>query len=428
MPTSGGPNYNRSGLVFSIDPLDVQNSVPAIGCGAFVGAPAIECQISKIQVPFINSVTLTNKFSFYTAAGISYPEGNYGGDLAGRNGLYVGYDVRGGSNVYGASRSLNMWVWDNDTMSWVEGYFNGARVGGHCYDNYGGAENGWSNEMAKFSADYNRVRRVFPNSTFILVGSHACQCFRQEDIDIMVSLGAPSSVIKSWTDNSTWREFVLVGKPGLGDGNAYGWSYENYPTNSSQVAHMNFGLPIISTGALTFDGSNDYLRMTRSRNPLVSLQDDYTLLGWCNQFSGPPSPHGTIFCTEENYRSGAKLLSYYHGDSGFWIANEDGSNDYIIYGPNLQNAGWKMMAATRTTSGVMQLYIDGELYATRYDGPTGQTYMGGSDPLIGAEYHSTNGGYYGEIGLMQAYNRALSGPEILNIFNQTKQNYYNNYT
>ena len=69
--------------------------------------------------------------------------------------------------------------------------------------------------------------------------------------------------------------------------------------------------------------------------------------------------------------------------------------------------------------------LDGNLYATRYDGPTGQTYMGGSDPLIGAEYHSTSGGYYGEIGLIQAYNRALSGPEILTIFNQTRKNYIN---
>ena len=425
MPTSGGPNYNRSGLVFSVDPMDVQNSVPAIGCGAFSGAPSIECQISKVGIPFINSVTLTGKNQFYTAFGISYPESAYGADAASRNGISIGYNVRSGGGLYGASRSLHMWVYDPDTSSWIEGYFNGARLGGHCYDNYGGAENGWANEMAKFAADYNRVRRNFPNATFVILGSHACSSFRQEDVDILVSLGAPSSTVRTWTDNSSWREFILVGKPGLGDGNAYGWAFENYPTNSAQVAHMNFGVPLISAGALTFDGSNDYLRMTRSGNPLTDLRDNYTLLGWCNQFSGPPSPHGTIFCTAESYRAGAKLLSYYHGGSGFWIANSDGSGDYMLEGPTLQNAGWKMMAATRTTSGVMKIYIDGNLYATRYDGPTGQTYMGGSDPLIGAEYHSTSGGYYGEIGLIQAYNRALSGPEILTIFNQTRKNYIN---
>ena len=69
MPTSGGPNYNRSGLVFSVDPMDVQNSVPAIGCGAFSGAPSIECQISKVGIPFINSVTLTGKNQFWLDCG-----------------------------------------------------------------------------------------------------------------------------------------------------------------------------------------------------------------------------------------------------------------------------------------------------------------------------------------------------------------------
>jgi hypothetical protein len=425
MPNRGGPNYNRSGLVFSIDPADVHNSVPMIGCGAYNGAQAIQCQLSKVTVPFINSVILTGKNQFYTGFAIDYPEGSYGGDAASRQGLTPGYNVRGGGKQYDASRSLHLWVYNPDTSSWVEGgYFNGARLGGHCYDNYAGAENGWENEVNKFVADFNRIRRNYPNANYVVSGSHRASNYTNACLAILYDLGMPLGQL---TNSMGAPEWLLVGRAGRGANRPIAWAYENYSTNGGQVAHLNFGLPLISTGALSFDGSNDYLRMTRAGNPLVNLQDNYTLLGWCNQYSGPPSPHGTIFCTAESYRAGAKLLSYYHGGSGFWIANSNGTGDYLLDGPNLQNAGWKMMAATRTTSGVMKIYIDGVLYSSRYDGPTGQTYMGGSDPLIGAEYHSTSGGYYGEIGLIQAYNRALSGPEILNIFNQTKKN-YNYYT
>ena len=260
MPSHAGPNIvGESNLVFALDTYDSSNGITPLGCGGFEGSTqGVKNILNNSVYQFVNGLKLSGR-TYYTAAGISYPEWTYGGDIAGANGLYLGYNVRGGTNVYGASRSLHLWVWNNQTNSWVSGYFNGARLNGHCYDNYAGAENGWESEMTKFVNDFNTVKNTFPDCTYIILGSHACQSFRQQDIDILISLGAPSGTVSSWTDNSAWREFVLVGKPGLGSGNAFGWAYQNYPTDTSAVAHLNFGLPIKARGSLEFDGTNDYI-------------------------------------------------------------------------------------------------------------------------------------------------------------------------
>jgi hypothetical protein len=147
MGAAGGPNAASSGLVFAADAFN-RKGISPLGNDIFNTAPSVIKNIVSPSegVQQINGVYVGN-LTYYTAIGISYPEGNYGGDAAGAHGLYSGLNVRGGSQVYGASRSLHLWVWNNDTNAWIEGYFNGARLSGHCYDNYAGAENGWENEM-----------------------------------------------------------------------------------------------------------------------------------------------------------------------------------------------------------------------------------------------------------------------------------------
>jgi len=210
MGTSAGPRLkSRADVLLALDASDFPNSASPLGGGDFNGSTqGMRNNIDGKILPFVNGLKLTNR-TYYTAFGISYPEG--------------GYNVRTGANVYGASRSLHLWVWHRPTSSWIEGYFTGARLGGHCYDNYAGAENGWENEMTKFVSDYNNIKSIFDDCIYIVVGSHACQCFRQADIEVLVELGAPRSALNGWTDNGAWREFVLVGKPGLQDGKAYGW-------------------------------------------------------------------------------------------------------------------------------------------------------------------------------------------------------------
>ena len=269
MPSSSGPKLSaKDSLVFAMDTYDTSNCVTPLGCGGFNNSTqGIKNILNGTTALFQNGLKISNR-DFYTAFGISYPEGSYGGDAANRQGLTPGYNVRSGGKTYDASRSLHLWVWNNDTNAWVaDSYFHGLRLNGHCYDNYAGAETGWQNELNYFNADYNTIKNAFPNCTYIIVGSHACQCFDSTTIANMTSLGAPNSTISSWSDNSTWREFVLVGKPGLGSGNAYGWTYENYPTNPGQVANMNLSVTPKSLGILSFDGTDDYLELPTSAIP-----------------------------------------------------------------------------------------------------------------------------------------------------------------
>lgn len=419
-----GPNFNKTGLVFSVDPRDRRNT-PVLGCGNWNGAPGIKCAVSGVNTPFQNSVVVGGK-TYYTVGAKTYPEGNYGTDGLGflYQGIVNGYNTRGVSPSFYANRGMTMWVWNNDTNGWVpDSYFNGSNSNGyHTYDTWGGAETGFANNLVWFVRDYNIIKSSFPNCTYIIIGSHAADRYDAPTIQVLQSLGAPSYTT-DWNPSPGRPEWILVGKPDLGPGNAYGWAHENFTVNAGEVAHLNMGLPVNrSTGSFVFDGTNDYLTIENTNNPLKSLTSDYTLLAWCNQSASQSGPHATVFCTDYAYRGGAKLMSWYHGGSGFWIANSNGTGDYMLSGPVMGGAGWKMMVGTRTTNGVIKLYIDDSLYSQDYGAPTGTTYMTNNSALIGAEYHSlgTASGYYGEIGLMQAYNRELSETEVAEIFNKTK--------
>ena len=155
MPTSVGPNPSGdSNLVFAIDTYDFFNGITPLGCGGFNGSTqGIKNILNNTLYTFENGMKLTGR-TYYTAFAIDYPESSYGGDAASRQGITPGYDVRSGAKLYDASRALHLWVWNNDTNSWIDNgattYFRGARLSGHCYDNYSGAETGYLNERGLF--------------------------------------------------------------------------------------------------------------------------------------------------------------------------------------------------------------------------------------------------------------------------------------
>ena len=398
MGTSTGPiETDKSSLIFCVDSQDIVNSATALGAGDWSGHnQGMRDRISQVVAPFNNGVRLAGR-DYYTAIGISYPEGSYGGDAANRNGLTPGYNVRSGGKTYDASRSLHLWVWNNQTSSWVSGYFNGARLGGHCYDNYAGAENGWENEMAKFAADYNTVKTQFPDCTYIIVGSHACQCFRQADVDILVDLGAPSGTVSSWTDNSAWREFVLVGRPGLRSGNAYGWAYQNYPTNSDQVAHMNFGLPIKPRGGWLFDGSNDYVSF-----PSSNVFDVQTVTVEVVVKPATTFQYGFWF---EKGAVNTQYSLFMEGDSIVWRQADTSqytSRDYLT-----ANA-WNHVVAT-FRAGERKTYVNNILRAS--DGLNKILNTNQGAQFIGS-YNSGGYHYNGEIGIVKVYDKVLTAQEI----------------
>jgi len=405
MPSHSGPKLTSlSNLVFAIDTHDTTNGITPLGCGGFATSnQGIKNILTGTIYPFTNGMKLAGR-NYFTAAGISYPEQNYGGDIAGANGLYAGYNVRGGTNVYGASRSLHLWVWNNQTNSWVEGYFNGARLNGHCYDNYAGAENGWENEMTKFINDYTAIKNTFSDCTYIILGSHACQCFRQIDVNTLMDLGAPST-INGWTNNGDWREFVLVGRPGLGSGNAFGWAYENYPTNTSAVAHLNLGLPIKARGGQTFDGTDDYINLGSNSNWAIGGNGTIEMLVKPSNSTG----NDRLWCVNNNstsldaYLDGTTYNVYMHGGTV-------GSTT-----PLIQNA-WNHLAVTYS-GGTIQIYING-IPGTMTGTTTGYNITNSGTMYIGC-YTDLGYNLYGEVSVMKVYNTALTA-------NQIKQN-YNNY-
>ena len=412
---SGNILSGQQDAYFVVDTHNIGTGVSPIGCGGYNGSTdGVTNQISRVKSLFGNGLRLGGK-SYYTSIGISYPEGSYGGDAAGCQGLSLGFNVRIGANVYGASRSLHMWVWDNDAEEWVpDSFFRGARLGGHCYDNYGGAENGWQNEMKKFHEDYYRISGRYPNATFIINGSHACSNFTQESINILVSLGAPLSSVSGWTSNDDWREFILVGRGGLGSGNAYGWAYQNYPTNSTQVGHLNFGLPIKTLGELELDGTDDYMTFTG----ITGHQQAFgTIEAWC--YPTIISGDRYVFSIGENTVYGASRA----------LRLSDGYWSYVNYGSNTEdwnnivaanNNAWSHVVITWQGT-YIRFFVNGTEYtATR----TGLVTPQGGRMAIGCTTWSLgNSLFSGKIGSVKAYTKALSTIEIQNNYNRTKSQY-----
>jgi hypothetical protein len=407
MGVASGPNVISSGLVFAIDTAS-PNSISGLGCTGFNNAQQlVKDLITKNRtITSFNGVRLTNP-SFYTVFGISYPESSYGGDGANRHGITPGYNVRSGSKTYDASRSLHMWVWNEDTQAWVaDSYFTGLRLSGHCYDNWSGYGD-WQIELNRFNADLDKINKAFPNCTYIICGSHAAQNYDTATINNLISLGAPSGTVSSWTNNAAWREFVLVGKPGLGSGNAHGWVFENYSTNATEVAHLNFGLPAFGNNdSLDFDGTDDYISMGS-----LNLQQNWTLETICymdNSDSFGIFGQG-IFALNQ----GLHIL-YTNGSRGMIYGMYGNDNDYQNnYRPS--TGRWYHWVFTYNHSTyAKQFYADSILQTA--PASVQNQYQGSGQFNIGAIYSSPGSYANGRFAVVRMYDRVLSASEVLQNF------------
>ena len=253
MGVSSGPKIVRSGLTFAIDSGASIRGFSRNGtAGLNNTSNSIKDLITKLEMD-LSTTSYLEGIPLFTMYGITYPESSY--SPASRDGITSGFNNITSGKLYSASRALNYYVYSSDQSVWVpDSFFNGLRTGGHCYDNYDGAL--WVGEMNKFLADYATINATYPDSTHVLIGSHACDRFGVTGLrETFVDLGAPKEVL-SWPDGR--KEFVLVGKPGLGAGNAYGWAYEN--ESSGAVAHLNSAIPYENPlGNTSFDGTNDYI-------------------------------------------------------------------------------------------------------------------------------------------------------------------------
>jgi hypothetical protein len=409
MPTAVGPNtLGESNLVFAIDTHDTSNGITPLGCGGFVGSTqGVKNILTGTTYSFVNGMKLSGR-TYYTAFAIDYPEGSYGGDGAGRQGITPGYDVRSGGKLYDASRALHLWVFNNDTNSWIDNgattYFRGARLAGHCYDNYSGAETGYLYEIGLFISDYNTLKSTFPNCTFIVAGSHRADQYTAALRTILYDLGMPTGYIDS--DYIAAPEWILVGKPGLGTGNAFGWVYQNYTTNAAQVAHINFGLPVKARGGMEFDGTNDYINLGASSNWAFGGNGTIEVMLKPSNSTG----NDRIWCVNNNttsldaYLDGTTYNIYMHG-GGVGTTT-----------PVTQNV-WNHVVVTYS-GGTIQIYINGTP-GTMAGTTTGYNISNSGTMYLGS-YTDLGYNLYGEISVFKTYNKALTAQEVRQNYQQYK--------
>lgn len=409
MGASTGPRQTTKGnLIFSIDAADFPNSAMPLGCGDFNGSTqGMRSNIDGTVLEFVNGLKLSGR-DYYTAIAIDYPESSYGGDAASRDGITPGYNVRSGGKIFDYGRALNYAVWDNLTAAWVK--FT-------VYDTYA-----YTSEVDRFVTEYAQAVAAYPNAVHVVAGSHRDSNHNEAQYNILRDLGAPSNV--NSIIGFSAPEWILVGKPGLGPGKAYGWVFQNYPTNPDQVAHINFGIPIKNTrGTLEFDGSNDYLPL--ASNPQAGLSSaSYEFV--CKPYSIPSGNYYQLYIQE----------------ASTWIALYN-TNGITFFGIDLNNgSGWFDNSGGWSTGARSSLSISANKYyhvMYTWEGGKVIVYVNGSAQNgtgtstlqasagrqnvttlgsgtthrnIGSRYSGGGNNWHGTIDVVNFYNRALSLQEV----------------
>jgi hypothetical protein len=394
-----GVAYNSAivsnGLVFALDVAN-RKCISPLGCTGFNNAPQlVKNLVSRSDtIDSYNGVKLGN-LSYYTVFAIDYPEGSFGGSAAGRDGITPGYNVTSGTKTFDFGRALNYAVYNNPTQSWVKTT---------VYDSYVGTA-----AVNTFVSEYATAVATYPDAIHIVAGSHRDSYHTAAQYAILRDLGAPSNVDSIIGFSSP--EWILVGKPGLGAGNAYGWVFQNYTTDPTRVAHLNFGLPIYGgTGNyLEFDGTDDYIQLPNS----LGYSTEVSAFAWFRSTGSPVGGYHIIYGGQEleisiptsgEIRTGVVTNARYVSNHGSGLV--DG---------NWHQVGFTFSGTTKTS------YIDGVSVGTQTT--AGALTSSFSNRTMGRFGNST--AYYlnGDISIAQIYNRALTAAEIQQNFNATRSRF-----
>lgn len=362
--------------------------------------------------------------TFYTVVAIDYPESSLGGTYIGRHGVTPGFMVNSGSKIYDSSRALHLWVWNNDTDSWIpDSYFRGLRLNGHCYDTYSGYGS-WPTELTYFAEDYNKIKQQFPNCTYIVTGSHR-DSYRNSTVRNILyqDLGLPGGTALD-SDYVAAPEWILIGSPSTPRQNPYVWVYEN---NNSQSAVASVGLGNIGKGInyLTFNGTN---RVTTDI-PGINSEVQYSRVIWVRPTSHSGDMKSVMLNSIGNNSDMA--IGFQNGYPAFHqYTNSNGpgtSGDLSITGATYVNTNTTCMVAITVdrsiTTNNVKIYLNGVL-----DG-TGSRNLGTSNStttILGGPSTDSYGGarmFYGDLFSASHYNRLLSSDEIKEIFSSKRGRY-----
>jgi len=429
---NNGPQIVRSGLVLDLDSFATsRRKMTQLGCGLYNGSTdGVVDLVSGTNYPFTNKIYNKNK-TYYTAFAIDYPEGSYGGDAANRQGITPGLNVRSGTKTYDAGRALHLWAWDENGAAWVaDSFFGGAYLSGHCYDNYSGAGI-TSAQLALFASNYNTIKSSYPKVTFIVMGSHRADTYNSTVRDILTDLGKPTGFLES--DFIADPEWVLVGQPGLGQGNAFGWAYENYTTNPTKVAHLNFGLPRIKGGPMVFDSaSSSYINFASNIN---SGQTAGTWEFWLKSYSLTTNgivqqiyiQESSVWLAMYNVGSGAFFGCDLHNGTN-WFDGSGGTNTGAKTTSTLAINTWYHVVYAWSGSTV-KVYLNGSLESTTStlqaaNGRQNVTTLGTGTTPRGLGYRGSGSSHWnGEMGGIRMYNRELSASEVSANYQSAKTQY-----
>ena len=396
-----GPKIPTEGIVFALDASSLRG-VSGTGNTSYNDAPSAAKNIVNRgeNVSTVNGTRLTN-VNYYTAFAIDYPEGSYGGAAASRDGITPGFNVTAGSKVFDYGRALNYAVFDNNTQTFVKTT---------VYDSYVGTA-----AVDSFVSEYYQMVAQYPNATHIVAGSHRDSYHTEAQYTILRDLGAPSNVNNIIGFSSP--EWILVGEPGLGAGNAYGWAFQNYSTNGSEVAHLVFPLPLKGNknSAFLFDGTDDYISLP---DDLMVTNGSYTLNAWLK-------PNGSSWGDNAiplyNTYSNSSTVGFWHhfGLDNILRWRHAGSSTYTsgdLSGIGLVADTWQMTTITWDRTNI-KLYKNGVLTNSTSAGDFTRTSYGGA--RIGMLNYRSNAADYnwnGQIAVHTVYNRALSQSEITQTF------------
>lgn len=421
MSIASGPNIATGGLTFSMDVANPK-CINASSCvGYNTATQLIKNLVSPADVTSSSSTLRLGNLTYFTAFSIDYPESSYGGAAASRQGVTPGFNVTSGTKTYDASRSLHLWVWNNDTASWiVDSYFTGYRLSGHCYDTYAGSDapGGYAGELAKFVENYNTIKTTFPNCTYIVAGSHR-DSYRNSTVRaILLDLGLPAGTALD-NDYIDAPEYVLVGKPGTGPGNG-AWAYQNYSVDPAQVAHMNFGVPFKgnTSNYLSFNGSSDYISLPNTQIVGASAGTVSAVI----KIPSAQTDYNTIFTCETgpDWNNLRTWMSMYGANQiRFTVSNTSSST---------QNGCISSVLAYNTiyhVTGIydgstVKIYLNGVLDATLSSSIVPGTF---TPTMVRIGHHYDTRYFGGSIYALSTYNRALTANEVAQNFNAIRGRY-----
>lgn len=401
MPSSVGPNiFGKENLVFAIDTHDISNGITPLGCGGFnQSTQGVKNLLNGNIYQFINDMKLSGR-NYFTTFAIDYPESSYGGDAISRDGITPGYNVRSGTKTFDFGRALNYAVYNNLTNTWVKTT---------TYDSYVG-----STAVDTFVSEYNSTILTYPDATHVIAGSHRDSYHTTTQYNILKDLGAPSNVESIIGFSSP--EWILVGKPGLGAGNAFGWVFQNYETNPAQVAHINFGLPIKARGGIEFDGSNDKIDIessffTGTENSVtlecvVKLTANQTSKIFISNYTQVSSATGLVVGISDSTTNKVK-----------WFTANLGTTNTLTSNTTLSNGIYYHVVGTYNGSSKV-LYINGieETSITL----TNAINITSAVASVGYLRYLNNQYLNGEIPVAKIYNKALTAQEVRQNYQQYK--------